>query len=135
MTPVGLTICTSAFDPAETMERLVKAVTGRGMTIFARIDHAAGAAQDGMELGPTAVLIFGSAQTGTPLIRLRRTLGIDLPLKALVWQDEAARTQLAYNDPTWLAARHGADAGAEKTLAAMTAVLAAVALEATVKGA
>lgn len=131
----GLSIQASAFDPKETMDRLVASVTKRGMTIFARVDHAAGAAEVGLELRPTEVLIFGSAMAGTPLMRLQQTMGIDLPLKALVWQDESGRTWLAYNDPAWLAARHGADTGAEQPLAAMTAALAAIASEATARGA
>ena len=79
------------------------------MTILARIDHAAAAANVGMALRPTEVLIFGNPLAGTPLMQAAQTIGIDLPLKALVWQDDAGKTWLAYNDPTWLARRHGAD--------------------------
>ncbi len=73
------------------------------MTILARIDHAAAAAKVGMTLRPTEVLIFGDPLAGTPLMQAAQTLGIDLPLKALVWQDDAGKTWVAYNDPTWLA--------------------------------
>ena len=104
MTPDGLTIRQSGFGPRETMDRLVAAVTGHGMSILARIDHAAAAATAGLALRPTEVLIFGNASAGTPLMQTAPTLGIDLPLKALVWQDEAGATWLAYNDPMWLAA-------------------------------
>ena len=105
------------------MERLAAAVTNRGMSILARIDHAAAAAKVGMALRPTEVLIFGNPLAGTPLMQAAQTIGIDLPLKALVWEDDAAKT--------WLAKRHGIDLGAERILGAMTDVLAAVAKEAT----
>ncbi|HVU38156.1 MAG TPA: DUF302 domain-containing protein, partial [Opitutales bacterium] len=71
------------------------------------IDHAAGAAEAGLALAPTVVVIFGNAKSGTPLMQANQTLGIDLPLKALVWQDVAGKTWLSYNDPAWLAQRHG----------------------------
>jgi len=102
---------------------------------MARIDHAAAAAAIGMELRPTEVLIFGNSQAGTPLMRAVQTIGIDLPLKALVWQDEGGATWLAYNDPQWLARRHGADAGLDRTLRAMADVLVAVTGEATASSA
>jgi uncharacterized protein (DUF302 family) len=131
MTVDGLTTCLSRHGPQETMERLAAAVTSRGMTVLARIDHAAAAAKVGMALRPTEVLIFGNPRAGTPLMQAAQTIGIDLPLKALVWQDDQGKTWLAHNDPAWLAARHGADAGADRILAAMTEALAAVAKEAT----
>lgn len=126
----GLTACISKFGPKETMDRLAAAVTTRGISIMARIDHAAAAAAIGMELRPTEVLIFGNPRAGTPLMQAVQTAGIDLPLKALVWQDEGGATWLAYNDPRWLAERHGIDARSEQTLHAMAHALAAVAKEA-----
>jgi uncharacterized protein (DUF302 family) len=131
MTPDGLTICPSQHGPKETMDRLVAAVTGRGMAMLARIDHAAAAAKVGMDLRPTEVVLFGNPRGGTPLMQAVQTMGIDLPLKALVWQDEAGKTWLGYNDPNWLARRHGALVGTEPPLGAMTDALAAVAKEAT----
>lgn len=131
MTPDGLTICASSHGPKETMDRLVAAVTSRGMAVLARVDHAAAAAQVGMELRPTEVVLFGNPRAGTPLMQAVQTVGIDLPLKALVWQDAAGKTWLAYNDPKWLAERHDAGVGRERTLGAMTDALAAVAKEAT----
>ena len=107
MTSSGLVTCISKFGPKETMDRLAAAVTTRGISIMARIDHAAAAAEIGMELRPTEVLIFGNPRAGTPLMQAVQTVGIDLPLKALVWQDEGGTTWLAYNDPQWLAQRHG----------------------------
>ena len=127
----GLTISQSIYALSETMDRLAAAVTDHGMTIVARIDHASAAAKVGMELRPTEVLIFGNAQAGTPLMQSAPTIGIDLPLKALVWQDEKGKTWLAYNDPKWLAKRHGAEQGTERVLDNMTDVLAGIAKTAT----
>lgn len=131
MTPDGLTTIASMFGPKETMDRLVAAVTAHGMTTLARIDHAAAAATVGMALRPTELLVFGNPRAGTPLMQAVQTLGIDLPLRALVWQDEAGTTWLGYNDPTWLAHRHGALPGMDRTLDAMTTALLAVAQAAT----
>ena len=131
MTADGLITCVSKFGPKETMDRLAAAVTSRGISIMARIDHAAAAAAVGMDLRPTEVLIFGNPRAGTPLMQAVQTVGIDLPLKALVWQDEDGTTWLAYNDPQWLAGRHGVDAALDRTLHAMADGLGAVAREAT----
>jgi len=109
----GLTAIKSSHLPRETMNRLEAAVAARGLTVFARIDHAAGASAAGLSLRPTEVLIFGNAKGGTPLMQAVQTTGIDLPLKALVWQDASDETWLAWNDPAWIAARHGlSEAGA-----------------------
>lgn len=131
MTLEGLTICRSSLGPKETMDRLAAAAADHGMTILARIDHAAAAAAVGLQLRPTEVLVFGNPRGGTPLMEAAQTIGIDLPLKALVWQDEEGRTWLAYNDPNWLAKRHGAENGTGRPVAAMTEVLAALAKRAT----
>jgi uncharacterized protein (DUF302 family) len=130
MTAQGLTTMPSRFGPQDTMDRLEAAVKAKGMTVFARIDHAAGAAEAGLSLRPTAVLIFGNAKAGTPLMQSVQTVGIDLPLKALVWQDTSGDTWLSYNDPAWLAQRHGL-AGTETVVGMMTAALDAVAKAAT----
>jgi uncharacterized protein (DUF302 family) len=127
----GLIACVSEFGPTETADRLAVALTSRGISLIARIDHAAAAAAIGMALRPTEVLIFGNPRAGTPLMQAVPSVGIDLPLKALVWQDESGTTWLAYNDPRWLARRHGVDAGLDRTLDAMADALAAVAREAT----
>src|SRR3712207_8156991 len=103
------------------------------MSIVARVDHASAATKVGLELRPTEVLIFGNPRAGTPLMQAAQTVGIDLPLKVLVWQDQVGRTWLAYNDPSWLAKRHGADAGMDPVLAAMTEALAAVVKRATTR--
>ena len=89
------------------MDRLETEIRANGMDVFARIDHAAGAAKVGLTLPPTEVIIFGNARGGTPLMQSIQTVGIDLPLKALVWQDASGKTWLSYNEPGWIAQRHG----------------------------
>ncbi len=126
----GLTTLASMFGPRETMDRLAGAVTAKGMTVFARIDHAAGATAVNLTLAPTEVLIFGHAKGGTPLMQARQTIGIDLPLKALVWQDAEGKTWLSYNEPAWLARRHHLGTAAETAVAALSAGIAALARQA-----
>jgi uncharacterized protein (DUF302 family) len=126
----GLTTIKSSFGPEETMKRLEAEVKAKGFTVFAHVDHAAGAAAVGMLLRPTDLLIFGAAKGGT-LMQLGQTIGIDLPLKALVWQDEAGTTWLSYNDPAYLAQRHRLGDQAKGAVAAITAALNAVATKAT----
>jgi uncharacterized protein (DUF302 family) len=121
-----LTTIASSLGPKQTMDRLEAEIKAKGLTVFARIDHAAGAAQVGLALRPTEVLIFGNARGGTPLMQSSQTAGIDLPLKCLVWQDEASKTWLSYNDPAWIAHRHGLGAAADVAVKAMTAMLGAV---------
>jgi uncharacterized protein (DUF302 family) len=104
----GMITITSPHSATQTMTRLEGIVKERGLNVFARIDHAAGAAKIGKTLRPTELLIFGNPQGGTPLMECAQTAGIDLPLKALVWQDEAGKVMLSYNDPEYLAKRHGA---------------------------
>jgi uncharacterized protein (DUF302 family) len=123
----GLVSIRSNNGPQETMDRLDAAVKARGMTVYAHIDHAAGAAEVGLPLRPTDLLIFGNARAGTPLMESIPTIGIDLPLKALVWQDIAGNTWVSYNDPAWLARRHRLEPGSDGTTAAMSAMLEAIA--------
>jgi uncharacterized protein (DUF302 family) len=130
MTTDGITILVSQFDPRTTMDRLVSAVEKRGIGILARIDHAAAAEKAGLALRPTELLVFGNPRVGTALMQAQQTAGIDLPLKALVWLDAKGKTWLAYDNPDWIAARHGIT-GADNSLKAMTAVLADLAAEAT----
>lgn len=120
----GLVALKSPHGAKATMDRLESAVKKRGLNVFARIDHAAGAAKVGRTLRPTELLIFGNPQGGTPFMECSQTVGIDLPLKALVWQDDAGQIWLGYNDPAFLAARHGAAqcpaaAGLAKALAGL----------------
>jgi uncharacterized protein (DUF302 family) len=127
----GLISVLSDFGPRDTADRLAAEIAARGMTVFARIDHAAGAAAVGMTMRPTEVLIFGNARGGTPLMLIEQTIGIDLPLKALVHQDADGKVLLSYNDPRWLARRHGIDASVAANIDAMAAMLAAVTAKAT----
>jgi uncharacterized protein (DUF302 family) len=131
MAAQGLKTIPSHFGPQQTVDRLEAEVKARGMTVFARIDHAAGALAAGMTLPPTEVLVFGNAKAGTPLMHSVQTIGIDLPLKALVWQDGSGATWLSYNDPAWLAERHGLSGATEAAVRAMTAALDAIAKAAT----
>jgi uncharacterized protein (DUF302 family) len=121
----GLVEVKSPHSAAVTMTRLEDTVKQRGLVVFARIDHAQGALKIGKTLRPTEVLIFGSPQGGTPLMECAQTAGIDLPLKALVWEDAAAQVWVGYNDPAYLAQRHSAPQCAvvdnlRKALAAIT---------------
>jgi uncharacterized protein (DUF302 family) len=121
----GLTSIRSSFGPKETMDRLQAEIRALGMTVFARIDHAAGAAEVGLTLAPTELIIFGNARGGTPLIQAAQTVGIDLPLKALVWEDASGKTWLSYNEPGWIAQRHSV-ANAEQVVSKMAAALSAI---------
>jgi uncharacterized protein (DUF302 family) len=127
----GLTTIRSHHGPKDTMNRLETEVKASGMTIFARIDHAAGALAAGLSLPPTEILIFGNAKAGTPLMQSVQTIGIDLPLKALVWQDASGDTWVSCNDPAWLAQRHGVSGATEAVVGNMSAVLQAVTRAAT----
>ena len=123
MNVTGLTTVSSAHSAKETIDSLEAEVKARGMAVFARIDHAAGAKEVGMALRPTELLIFGNAKGGTPLMQSVQTIGIDLPLKVLVWQDDAGNTWLSYNDPNWLAKRHGVGRDVDATVTALTGAL------------
>jgi uncharacterized protein (DUF302 family) len=114
------------------MERLEAAVKAKGLTVFARIDHEAGAAEVGLSLRPTELLIFGNAKGDTPLMQSNQTVGIDLPLKALAWQDASGDTWLSYDDPSWIAKRHGLGSEVDAPVKAMSAVLDAIARTATI---
>ena len=103
----GLVTVKSPRSAKDTMNRLEEVVKQRGLNVFARIDHATGAAKVGMVLRPTEVLIFGNPQGGTPFMECAQTVGIDLPLKALVWEDASSQVWIGYNDPVYLAERHG----------------------------
>ena len=103
----GLISLKSSYSAAETMNRFEAIAKNKGLNIFARINHTAGAAKIGQTLRPTEVLIYGNPQGGTPFIECAQTVGIDLPLKVLVWQDAAGQVWLGYNDPVYLAKRHG----------------------------
>jgi uncharacterized protein (DUF302 family) len=131
MTAEGLITLRSSYSPKDTMNRLERAAQAKGLTVFARIDHAAGATEVGLSLRPTELLIFGNAKGGTPLMQSVQTIGIDLPLKALVRQDASGTTWLSYNDPNWLAQRHGLGPGGHAAISALGTALEAMARTAT----
>jgi uncharacterized protein (DUF302 family) len=125
----GIVSLASRYSANETMERLIAALPARTMTVFARVDHAANAVSAGMSLRPTNLVIFGNPKGGTMLMQDQQRAGIDLPLKALVWEDADGKVWLSYNDPLWIARRH--DIGAAPAVQAMTAAMQAIAQAAT----
>jgi uncharacterized protein (DUF302 family) len=116
----------SAHGARETVERLKSLLSRKGIEVFADVDHAAGARKVGLSLRPTRVLIFGNPQAGTPLMQSRQTIGLDLPLRVLVWEDEAGRVWLTYHRPEFLARRHNVP-GCEEAVTALGTGLAALA--------
>ena len=103
----GLISVQSVYTVDQTLDRFERAARDKGMTVFARIDHAAGAAKVDKVLRPTELLIFGNPKAGTPLMQSRQTVAIDLPMKALAWADSGGQVWLTYNDPGYLVQRHG----------------------------
>ena len=112
----------------ETVDALIEAIDGRGLRVFARIDHAAGAREAGMELADEEVVVFGNPRSGTPLMQSDPTVGIELPLRILVWRGEDA-VMLAYRDPRELDGEFQLDSNHE-TLEQMALLLAALTSEA-----
>ena len=102
----GLINTQSAHDVKTTADRLEEILKTKGMTVFTRINHAEGAQKTGQTLRPTELVIFGNPKVGTPLMKCSQTMAIDLPQKALIWEDESGTVWLSYNDPTSLAIRH-----------------------------
>jgi uncharacterized protein (DUF302 family) len=119
MNEQGLKTIASAYSVRETIDRLGRIATAGGLVVFARIDHAAGAAQVGMALRPTELVLFGNPRGGTPLMQERQTAGIDLPLKALAWEDAEGRVWLTYNEIPWLAERHNLGQGSNAAVTAL----------------
>ena len=124
----GLIAVKSPYDVKETSQRFEEGAKQRGLTVFARIDPAAGAAKIGKNLRPTEVLIFGNPQGGTLLMECAQTVGIDLPLKALVWEDASRQVWLGYNDAAYLGQRHGAACPAVENIGKALSGLAAAAI-------
>lgn len=105
----GLITLQSPYSAEKTLQRLETQVIQRNLSIFARIDHAAGAAKVGKTLRPTVLFVFGNPRGGTPFMQCEQTVGIDLPLKILVWEDATGQVLLGYNDPAFIAQRHGVE--------------------------
>jgi uncharacterized protein (DUF302 family) len=122
----GLVTLSSRFSVHETIDRLAEKVTSLGLKIFARVDHAAGATQVGLALRPTELLIFGNPKGGTPLMQDQQSAGIDLPVKALAYEDADGKTWLAYNDAAWIAERHRLGAASAEAVNAIAAGMTAV---------
>jgi uncharacterized protein (DUF302 family) len=131
MDRTGLISVRSRYAVPETIDRLAAAAEAAGLIVFGRIDHGANAVEVGMSLRPTELLLFGHPRGGTPLMQEQQTVGIDLPLKALAWEDEEGQSWLTYNDTEWLARRHGLGSTSARSLDAMRAGTAALAAEAS----
>ncbi|HTV66169.1 MAG TPA: DUF302 domain-containing protein [Bryocella sp.] len=120
----GLIHLASKHSVDETMQRLEQLLGQKGVMIFARIDHSGEAAKVGLEMRPTKLLIFGSPKAGTPLMQAAPTVAIDLPLKALFWQDAEGNVWLTYNDPAYLQQRHGIPAELVPNIAGVSGLFA-----------
>ena len=120
----GLVSVASQHSVKDTLDRLEADLKAKGITVFARIDHAAGAASVAMSLRPTELLIFGNPKAGTPLMQSNQTIGIDLPLKILGWEDAGGKVWITYNDPAWLARRHRPGAETQASVNALANLLA-----------
>ena len=102
----GIVRVKSNHDVKVTADRLEQVLNAKGMTVFIRIDHAAGAEKVGKQLRPTELVIFGNPKIGTPLMQCAQSIGMDLPQKALISEDESGQVWFFYNDPMYLAKRH-----------------------------
>jgi len=119
----GITRIISQHSVTTTIERLESLLKERGVMVFARIDFSGDAARAGLTMRPEQMLIFGNPKAGTPLMQSVPAVGLDLPLKALVWQDASGKTQVAYNDPQYILRRHGLDAAFTANLAAVVPLI------------
>jgi len=119
----GIIRLRSAYPVAETLDRLEAALKQRAVMVFARIDFSGDAARAGLSLRPEQLLIFGNPKGGTPLMAAQPSVGLDLPLKALAWEDVDGQVWVAYNDPLYIVQRHGVAAALAANLAAVTPLL------------
>ncbi len=127
----GLITLRSAHDFKTTLDRLLLGLKAKGITVFATVDHAAGAASVGLSLRPTTLVVFGNPAAGTPVMQVEQSAGIDLPLKALVWEDANGAAHLSYNDPAWIAARHSVGDLAQAAISGLAAAVNTLAAHAT----
>jgi uncharacterized protein (DUF302 family) len=118
----GVTHLRSPYSVANTLQRLEAVITAKGLTIFARIDHSGEAEKVGLTMQPTKLLLFGSPKSGTPLMIASPTLAIDLPLKALVWQDTEGTVWLSYNSTEYLQQRHNIPEALVKNIAGIRSI-------------
>ena len=126
----GLVSVKSVHSVSITADRLENVLKNKGMTVFARINHAAGAEKIGKTLRPTELVIFGNPKVGTPLMQCSQSIAIDLPQKALIWEDDKGQVWLTYNDPQYLAKRHDTR-GCDKVLGKVAGALGKFADKAT----
>jgi uncharacterized protein (DUF302 family) len=119
----GVIRIASAHSVTATAARLESLLKERGVLIFARIDFSADAARAGLSLRPEQLIVFGNPKAGTALMQAEPTVGLDLPLKALIWEDPEARTWIAYNDPLYVVRRHAVAAELSANLAAVVPLL------------
>ena len=119
----GIITIASRHPVATTMERLEAALRERGILVFARIDFSADAARTGLTMRPEQLLIFGNPKAGTPLMQAEPVIGLDLPLKALVWEDAGGQAWIGYNDPHYLVRRHGLADALAANLAAVVPLI------------
>ena len=127
----GMVIVPSAVSVRETIDRIESFALAHGLIVFARVDHAASAAKAGLALRPTELILFGHPKGGTPLMQDQQTAGIDLPVKALAWEDSEGKVWLGYNDAAWIARRHRLGAASAAAVSAISSGLAAAAKVAT----
>jgi len=121
--PEGIKTLASSVSVSETIARIEKAVADHGLTLFAHIDHTGAAASVGLKMQPARVLIFGSPRAGTPLMVASPLLALDLPLKALVWQDNSGQVNVSYTDPAYLAERYRIPDDLAKNIAGLEPLL------------
>ncbi len=125
----GIISVPSPYTVKDTLDKLAATVEAKGFTIVARVDHAAGASKVDMTLRPTELLIFGNPKGGTPLMVCQQSFGLELPLKALAWEDETGQVWLSYNDIAYLAARHQTE-GCDEAVSNVSKVLEGIVTEA-----
>jgi uncharacterized protein (DUF302 family) len=119
----GMIDVPSPYSEPETLARLESILKEKGLTVFARVDHSGEAEKAGLKMRPTQLLIFGSPKGGTPLMIAAPSVAIDLPLKALAWEDESGRVWLSYNVPEYLQQRHGFPIDLLKNIAGASALI------------
>jgi len=128
----GVVNVSSAFNVEETADRMESILNEKGMTIFKRIKHSEGAARVGIELRKTELIIFGNPKVGSPLMKCQQSVALDLPQKALIWEDDRAKVWISYNDPRYLEKRHNIS-GCEEVILKIEKALAGIVKAASTK--
>jgi uncharacterized protein (DUF302 family) len=126
----NVTTVTSASPFDSTLARLERAAVAKGLTVALKLDHSAAAKRAGLPLRPTTLVIAGNPAAGTPLMQADPTIGVELPLRFLVWQGEDGRTRVSYDPIKSIAARHAVK-GKDELLTRMTAAIEGIVAEAT----